>query len=116
MAVLALISDLFTQSHVAAAASRTNVPVEFALSVDRLLSKASEGPVQLVILDLSHPDLDPADLVARLRAIARPASITAFGPHVHRDRLAAAQAAGCDTVISRGQFHAEADEILRRHA
>jgi CheY-like chemotaxis protein len=116
MGILALISDLFTQSQVSAAAVRAGVPLEFALSVESLLAKAAQETPRLVILDLSHPGVDPAELVPRLRAINASAPIAAFGPHVHRERLAAAQAAGCDEVISRGQFRAEADEILRRYS
>jgi hypothetical protein len=41
-----------------------------------------------------------------------PLAILAYGPHVHEDRLAAARAAGCDAVVSRGQLDREADSLL----
>jgi hypothetical protein len=34
---------------------------------------------------------------------------------VHEGLLAAAQGAGCDEVLSRGQFFAQLDGIVRRH-
>jgi CheY-like chemotaxis protein len=67
----------------------------------------------LVIIDLSTPGIDPADLVPRVRAtVAGAVRIVAFGPHVHELKLAAARAAGCDDVVTRGQFHANLDRIL----
>ncbi len=41
-------------------------------------------------------------------------AIIAFGPHVHENLLAAARAAGCDDVLSRGQFFGQLDAILRK--
>lgn len=38
--------------------------------------------------------------------------LTAFGPHVHRQRLDAAHAAGFDEVLSRGQFLSHIDRWL----
>jgi hypothetical protein len=38
--------------------------------------------------------------------------VVAFGPHVHEERLAAARNAGCDEVVSRGEFFARLDAIV----
>jgi hypothetical protein len=38
--------------------------------------------------------------------------VVAFGPHVHETLLVAAEAAGCDLVLSRGQFFSRLDEIV----
>jgi DNA-binding response OmpR family regulator len=115
MPAVALISDLVMQSQVAAAAARVGVTVEIVNSAEALLAKAQTRRPRLVILDLSHPGLDAAQLVPRLKELlSRGAGTLAFGPHVHAARLAAAREAGCDVVISRGQFHAQMDEILRR--
>ncbi len=116
MTALALTSDLVLQSQISAAAERTAVPVTLAASVDALLTQVEAGQPRLVILDLSHSGLDPGQLVPRIRELAVGTTIVAFGPHVHRQRLAAAQQAGCDLVVSRGQFHAAKDEILRQFA
>lgn len=117
MSIVALISDLVTQSQLAAAATRVGATVEIASSADALLAKVENLRPGLVILDLSHPGLDPADLVPRLeQMLGQRATLLAFGPHVHAARLAAASEAGCEVVISRGQFHAQMDEILKRGA
>lgn len=117
MAVLALISDLMMQSQVAGAATRVAAVLEIATTADALLAKAAAGQPRLVILDLSHPGLDPRELIGSLkRVLAAESATLAFGPHVHAARLAEATEAGCDTVISRGQFHAQMEAILKRFA
>jgi DNA-binding NarL/FixJ family response regulator len=116
MAAIALIADLVMQSHVSGAADRAQVQLEIALSADALVSKAGTNQPQLVIIDLAEPALDIEQLVPRLKAQLPPTStILAFGPHVHRQRLAAAERAGCDVVLSRGAFHAQTEAILKTH-
>jgi DNA-binding NarL/FixJ family response regulator len=117
MAVLALISDLMMQSQVAGAATRAAAVLEIATTADALLARAAAGQPTLVIVDLSHPGIDPRELLGSLKRVLPVESVTlAFGPHVHAARLAEATEAGCDTVISRGQFHAQMDAILKRYA
>jgi CheY-like chemotaxis protein len=70
----------------------------------------------LVIVDLTTPNLDIRDAVQRLRAASpAPAAILAFAPHVQADRLRAAVQAGCDQVLTRGQFSREMSSWLARH-
>lgn len=115
MAALALISDLMMQSQVSAAATRVGAELQVAFSDEALLAKAEATPPRLVIVDLSHPGLDPAALMARLKPLlGEGATVIAFGPHVHKAKLEAAATAGCNLVISRGQFHAQMDELLAR--
>jgi DNA-binding NarL/FixJ family response regulator len=114
MSALALISELMTRSRLEAAASRTGAEVQIVGSCEALLQAAQAPDVGFVILDLEHPALVPADLLPRLRAqLPAGARVIAFGPHVHAARLAAAQEAGCDQVLSRGEFHAKLDAILQ---
>jgi len=113
MSGLALISELMTRSRLEAAASRAGVEVRIAGSCEALLQGARAPDVGFVILDLEHPALALSDLLPRLRAhLPAGARVIAFGPHVHRARLAAAEEAGCDSVLSRGEFHAKLDAIL----
>jgi DNA-binding NarL/FixJ family response regulator len=117
MSNLALISDLMMQSHVSGAAARAGTTLKIVGSSETLMAEAAAGQPALVILDLSHPGLDPHDLIPRLKELLPPGAVTvAFGPHVHHERLHAAQEAGCDLVVSRGQFHAQTEEILKRYA
>ncbi|MCH8922902.1 MAG: hypothetical protein IIA67_07110 [Planctomycetes bacterium] len=117
MSAVALISDLLMQSQVAAAAQRAGAEIAIVATDDALLAKAENLRPRLVIVDLSHPGLDPRQLFDRLQPLLPPEVTTvAFGPHVHKQRLAAAREAGFGLVVSRGQFHAEMEEILKRYA
>ncbi|HVU86813.1 MAG TPA: hypothetical protein VHD36_05800 [Pirellulales bacterium] len=111
--ILLLSSDLATSSKVAGAAARQGAKLEVALDAAALVEKAATLLPKLVILDLSTPRTDVAAVVREFTAKIpiRPA-IIAFGPHVHEGLLAAARTAGCDRVLSRGQFHAQVDELL----
>lgn len=110
-----LSDDLTFPSQVTGLARQLGLELELATSVAGLLDKAARGETAAVILDLTTVGLDPADLAPRLRALPQPPqSILAFGPHVHEARLAAARDAGCDLVLTRGQFHARMGEVLRQ--
>ena len=119
MAVVALLTaDLMQSSQVAGAALRAAVQLRVFSSADALWAALSEAPsgedsVRLVIVDLALPGLDIRGLLSRLEALpsGKPRTL-AFGPHVHADRLAAAREAGCDQVVSRGQFHAQMEQLL----
>lgn len=116
MPAVILSTDLMLGSQLSGAAARTGVSVQSCGSAEKLLERIAPGDTALVILDLGLPGLDVAALVAAIRQRSATAKIIAFGPHVHKERLAAAAAAGCDRVMSRGQFHATMDELLLEHA
>ena len=113
MAVVALISDLMMQSQVSGAAQRTGVRLLVASSEAQLAERAAAGDVDLLVVDLSHPGIDPARIMLQVRPLLGEGTRTlAFGPHVHKPLLEAAAAAGFDAVMSRGQFHAGMDQLL----
>lgn len=113
MDILLLSPDLATSSTVQGAAERFGISFDTAWDVDMLMEKGKVDPPNLVILDLSTPNIDPIALVPRIRDLpVEPRRIVAFGPHVHEARLAAARDAGCDAVLSRGRFHAELDDVV----
>jgi CheY-like chemotaxis protein len=115
--VLLITSDLACSSNVAGAAKHAGVELRTALGLAAIEGKL--GPVcpSLAILDLSTAGLNPRELVPQLRPrLADGARIIAFGPHVHAAALAAAREAGCDLVVSRGEFHARVDDYLRNFA
>ena len=117
MAAVLLTNDLVFSSKVAGGAMRQGIRVETALSVAALLEKVQAADVRLVMLDLTAAGLDPRVLVPQLRAAASSAcKVLAFGPHVHEAKLETARAAGCELVLSRGQFNAQLDQILLDHA
>lgn len=105
--------DLMVSSAAGGAAARTGVALQTVLAADELPTRCLALSPAAVILDLSLPGLDLGALLPRLRALAGAPRVLAFGPHVHETRLASARAAGCDLVLTRGQFHARMDELFR---
>lgn len=102
-------------SRVAGAAARLGLSLDAVASVEQAAASCAEQQIRLLIVDLSTPRLDVAGLVGKLTALAdRRPKIIAFGPHVHEPLLTAAREAGCDEVVSRGQFFAHVDEVLQR--
>lgn len=102
-----LTNDLFFSSRVTGAAQRLGVDLRVVGSVDKI---SRECP--LVLLDLTLPNLDVAATVQAIKERFPAAKVVAYGPHVHEGVLAAATAAGCDEVLSRGQFDRESERIL----
>jgi CheY-like chemotaxis protein len=116
MNVVLLTSDLTVVSRVQGAAARRGATLRTAGSQQQALDACQSQPVEMVIIDLAMPSLDVGGVVDQLRAgESAAARIVAFGPHVHEERLAAARQAGCDEVVSRGQFFAQLEGILGRH-
>jgi len=104
--VLFVSSDLLFTSRVQQAAKRLGVDLQVAAS-------AEDGPasVALAILDLGHPNLNIVTAVSALKQKAD--RVLAFGPHVQEGKLAAAREAGCDQVVSRGEFHSRMEALLQ---
>ncbi len=79
------------------------------------IAAAGDPEVRLAAVDLRAPGLDVATLVAGLRsARSAPIHVLAGGPHVHEASLAAARAAGCDEVVTRGEFERRLDAAVER--
>lgn len=111
---LFLTGDLVFASKVQAAAGRTGKRLEVVMSAAALLDRMHEG-VRLALIDLAAPGLDIRDLVPKLRGLEHPPAVVAYAPHVHEQRLAAAAEAGCDMVLTRGQFNAQIDDLLKTY-
>ncbi len=118
MNIVLFSGDLLVVSRVQNAAAAAGFRVQSVGNLTQAVEKCAELHPSLVIADLSAPALDIAELVTELRASqaddAKAPRIIAFGPHVHEDRLAVARDAGCDDVMSRGQFFGQIDAILAR--
>lgn len=96
------------------AAQRAGRTLETFATEAQLMLRLEKSASAWVAVDLTTPGLKIAALVETLRGLAEPPSaIVAFGPHVQNVRLDAARAAGCDAVLTRGQFHSQLESILR---
>ncbi|HJS06159.1 MAG TPA: hypothetical protein VJ809_00820 [Pirellulales bacterium] len=116
MSVLFVSSDLVFSSRLAAAGKRLGITVSAVTSIDAAVDRACGDAIKLVICDLSTTGAVAQDAVARLRQSQPNLAIVAYAPHVHEDRLRAAAEAGCNEVLTRGQFDRQMDEILSRYA
>ncbi len=116
MSVLFLTKDLMFSSRVSACAQTLEIDLAVVTDHGRLLANAAQKQAQLVLLDLSTPGFDPREIVPQLRQLTcPPKAIIAYGPHVHKAKLSAAQAAGCDEVLARGEFNNRMAKILASH-
>lgn len=116
MSVLFLTQDLMFSSRLAQAGQRAGVTVRVLGNPDALVDVTTTDSPGLVILDISTPGLDVEQAVASIRSVGEGTTVIAYGPHVHHERLEAAQSAGCDVVLSKGQFNSQIDTIVSRHA
>jgi DNA-binding NtrC family response regulator len=115
MRIVLLTGDLTVVSRVEGAAGRMGATLHTAASLDQLADCCNAAPADVVMVDLATPAVDMHALVkdVKMNQLTAP-RIVAFGPHVHELRLAAARQAGCDEVVSRGQFFSQLDSILVR--
>ncbi len=67
---------------------------------------------RLALIDLSLDRLNLRAAVAAIKAGAPAAQVIAYGPHVDEAALADAKEAGCDQVLTRGQFNKQYAELL----
>jgi len=116
MSAIFLTTDLIFASRVQAAARSAGVELRLVSTAAAVLERACSQATDLVILDLTARDCDPQHLVPRLRASEHVPQIIAYAPHVMESHLAAAQQAGCERVLTRGQFDRQYDGILRQFA
>lgn len=115
MNIYALTSDLMFGSQMSAAARSSGAALATLGSASGLVESLGDAPEgSLVVLDMTcdAAKKDIAGLVASLREAHQSARILAFGPHVQEALLTAATEAGCDTVMTRGQFHREMDQLF----
>ncbi len=115
MSAILLSNELMLSSQVLGAGRAIGLPVVLAASGAALAEKLSPE-CRLLMVELSLPGIDVAEVVRLRNEHAPQAAIVAFGPHVDEHTLAAAQAAGADLVLSRGQFHRQYAELLRQAA
>ncbi|MEX0936503.1 MAG: hypothetical protein WDZ59_01495 [Pirellulales bacterium] len=113
MSIVFLTRDLMFSSRVAGAAKQHGVALETFGDAQAAVARCEQGDVLLLIADLSTAGLDVVTLVQALDQFAAPRPrVIAFAPHVHEAKLLAAAQAGCDEVLSRGQFNTRAEQIV----
>lgn len=107
--ILVISPDLMVTSRLGALAGGCQATIVTLRSPD---ATPAEGPFDLVLLDLQALAGDAAGLVAKARSLIAGLSpsaggevkLIAFGPHVAKQRLDEAKAAGATDAISRGEL------------
>jgi DNA-binding NarL/FixJ family response regulator len=117
MAICILSMDLMFPSRARVAAAAQGVELAVAMSPAALDDRLAEGACPLLIIDLAACHVDLSEFIPQLRSAENsPAAILAVGPHVQEDMLRAANDAGCDAVLTNGQFHAQVDELIAQYS
>lgn len=116
MSVLLISNDLMLGSQLRPAANQAGITLAVKPSPAQLLTAEPPAGVKLVIVDLAAPGLDVTALVGAISAWPARPTVIAFGPHVHKAKLAAARKAGCDQVLSRGEMVSGAGALMARYA
>ena len=116
MRVVLLTSDLMLMSAAYGAAARHSAELISVSSAAAALKACQDEQARLLAIDLRLPGLKIGELVLALRQErgAKPIHVLASGPHVHEQSLAAAEAAGCDEVVTRGEFDRRLDAAIAR--
>ena len=110
--VLFLSSDLMFSSRVIGAAKMLGVPMQLVADSASLPQKIM-ADCRLVLVDLTLDNLNLSAAVKAIKAGSPAARVIAYGAHVDEAALADAAEAGCDVVLTRGQFQKQYADLLR---
>lgn len=113
--ILLVSPDLMVTSRLAGLAREVPARLETLRSLDGRPN--GDGAYRLVLVDLGALEGDPAVVLSKVEAIlghGPETVVAAFGPHVARERLANARAAGADHVVSRGEILGSFAALVRQ--
>ena len=112
MKVLAAIHDLMFSSKVNAAAK--GKALAWLPRGTRVVDQVAKDKPDVLLIDLAAPALDSVNAVAALKGDPATKDVTVIGyaDHTREDLIDAARKAGCDRVMSKGEFARRLPEIL----
>ena len=115
--IVAILSDLMFIAKIQEAAKRVGLEAVFVKTEQDALEKAKDNPA-VIILDLNANNLEPLDVIEKLKADGATSKISLVGyvSHVQVELKMAAQQKGCDVVLARSAFSQNLPTILRRYA
>lgn len=109
--ILLITEDLMMSSTVSSAVRAGGGTFRFVKSVERAKVKLEGNDCELLLVDLQTPGLDFGELIAFLAEVNRSVG---YAQHVNVELLQHARTLPFDQVITRGQMHAGAAEIVGR--
>lgn len=127
--ILYLAADLIWASKIKATAESLGLACRPVRNMEMLEARLADSDVRALVLDLDVAEM-AMEMVGRVRRESQSGRdaeeqmgkekqrirVLAFGPHVAREALAAAQKAGADEVMTRGGFDHNMDQVLLRLA
>ncbi len=105
--------DLAWAVRIKSTAESLGISARPARNSSMLQNLMADPNLRALIVDLDDPDI-ALELIRQARVQSSPIQILAYGPHIARDALDAARAAGADSVLPRGAFHANLIDILKQ--
>jgi len=102
---------MFT-SRIVGAAKALSLPVQLVADPASLPQRIT-ADCRLALVDLALDNLNLPAAVKAIKEGSPAAHVIAYGAHVDEAALADARDAGCDLVLTRGQFHKQYADLLR---
>ncbi|MBS0189730.1 MAG: response regulator transcription factor [Planctomycetes bacterium] len=106
-------ADLLWASKIKATADALGLACRPVRNMEMLEARLADSPVGALLVDLASPEIAMA-MIARVKPRGPEIRVLAFGPHIERETLQAARAAGADEVLTRGAFDHNMDQVLLR--
>lgn len=113
--ILVIVEDLIFLSKIQQTAKLVGAEVEVVPPL-KITERAREAPADAVIVDLNYRSGLALDVIRELKREGVAVPVIGFVSHVQGDVIAAARAAGCDTVMARSAFTQKLPDLLREFA
>lgn len=111
MKVLAAIHDMMFSSKVTACAK--GKPIEWLKRGTRVADAVTASQPDVLLIDLAAPQLDALNAIREIKSGAsRSCTVIGYVDHTREDLIEAARAAGCDQVMSKGEFARRLPQLL----
>jgi hypothetical protein len=106
MNIVAVATDLMSQSRISAASRATGHTVRFVVTDGDLVTAM---PAYLALVDLdAETEIETMIRLLKERGLL----VVAFGPHLDTERRKAARAAGADRVLAKSKFVTELPRLM----
>ena len=109
MKILAAIHDLMFSSKVNAVAQGR--PITWLKRGTKVTDEVAREKPDVLLIDLAAPQLDAINAIREIKQ-AGTVMVIGFVDHTREDVMQAARAAGCDQVLSKGEFARRLPELL----
>ena len=111
--ILVIATNLFFMPRIQNIAAPSGCNTRQVMTIDRLKEEMADGETVLVLVDLeADPDFW-GEAVGRVLASgpSRP-QVVGYGGHTNTEMLQRAEEAGCDLVLTKGQFSRDLAELI----